>query len=143
MSQKVLFSSVANCGCFHTLLKNLNSFVVLTDIFWLFGFGWFGNFCLLGFFSPFLFDLVSFVWVFACLVWGILCSFFFLNFVLNLKVKGNVLVLYFGDLHFYKVEYLFLKYSTIFDNSYLEHNGVFERNNYEMPKYLAKSSNKN
>lgn len=68
---------------------------------------------------------------------------FFLNFVLNLKVEGNVLVLHFGDLHFYKIEYLLLKYSTVFDNSYSEHhNRIFERNHYEMPKYLAKNSNK-
>lgn len=64
------------------------------------------------------------------------------NFVLNLRVKGNVLVLYFGDLLFYKDGYLFLKYLTIFDDSLEQHNKISERKDYETPKYLAKSSNK-
>lgn len=113
-----------------------NYFVVLTDIFWVF---------LFWFIWVFLFvrDFFSiFVWFgFSCVWFGFFCVWGFFKFCF--KFKGNVLVLYFGDLHFYEVEYLFLKYSAVFDNSYLEHhNRIFERNNYEMPKYLAKSSNK-
>lgn len=115
-----------------------NSFLVLTDIFWDFWFWFIWGFLFVGVFFPFLFGLGFYVFGLGIF----LCLGFFLNFVFNLKVKGHVLVLYFGDLDFYKVEYLFYKYSTVFDNSYLEHhNRIFERNNYETPKYLAKSSN--